>query len=50
MKINGETLENDCLESNGRCEDDPQISDSADSWETNDAPDKKEVLVFYGEK
>lgn len=30
--------------------DDPQISDSADSWETNGAPDKKEVFVFYGEK
>lgn len=37
-------MENDCLESNGRCKDDPQISNSADSWEPNGAPDKKEVL------
>lgn len=40
---------NDWLESSGRFQNDPQISNPGGTCETKGAADKK-VFVFYGEK
>lgn len=50
MKITGESLVNDWLEGTGKFENDPLISNSSGSLETNDAPNQKKVFVYYGEK
>lgn len=48
MKINGKNLVNDWLEGNGRFKNDPQISTTGGTWETNGASNKKKGFVFYG--